>query len=214
MILLAGKSFLFLQEGKFEGWTELIGPRRYLIALSRNPDVMVKGPVLIRTKRKGQYVLLYKSYTYSRSAKSKKGTVWKCTLSKSEECKARMTTDDNLNVVASKGMTVVTTVNGATLLILNGYSFTNPAPMTGGERWFCSGRIRWKCNVCLCVNDDYELVCISNEHTHEPPREGVVDIDADQVGETSLFSVCDHGVVIGNISSSAQSDLTTSMATA
>ncbi|CAH1635560.1 unnamed protein product [Spodoptera littoralis] len=182
------------------------------------------GPVLIRTKRKGQYVLLYKSYTYSRSAKSKKGTVWKCTASKSEECEARMTTDDNLNVVASKGehthkptereVTVVTTVSGATLLILNGYSFTNPAPMTGGERWFCSGRIRWKCNVCLCVNDDYELVCISNEHSHEPPREGVVDTDVDRVGETHRYCVCDHGVATRNISSYAQLDLITSMVTA
>ncbi|PZC74406.1 hypothetical protein B5X24_HaOG207883 [Helicoverpa armigera] len=61
-----------------------------------------RGPVLIKSKRKGQYVLLYNSYTYSRSAKSKKGTVWKCTLSKAEECKARMTTDDFLNVVAKK----------------------------------------------------------------------------------------------------------------
>lgn len=66
-------------------------------------------------------------------------------------------------------VSVVTAVNGATLLMLNGYSFTNPAPMTGGERWYCSGRIRWNCNVCLCVNDDYELVCVSNEHTHKPP---------------------------------------------
>uniref|UniRef100_A0A2H1VS02 SFRICE_021207 n=1 Tax=Spodoptera frugiperda TaxID=7108 RepID=A0A2H1VS02_SPOFR len=95
-------------------------------------------------------------------------------------------------------VTVVTTVSGATLLILNGYSFTNPAPMAGGERWFCSGRIRWKCNVCLCVNDDYELRV-----------EG--DVNVDRVGETHRYSVCDHGVVIGNISSYAQSDRTTSM---
>ncbi|KPJ13098.1 hypothetical protein RR48_05207 [Papilio machaon] len=53
--------------------------------------------------------------------------------------------------------------------MLNGYSFTNPSPMTGGERWYCSGRLRWNCNVCLHVNDDYELVCIANEHGHSPP---------------------------------------------
>ncbi|KPI99434.1 hypothetical protein RR46_03799 [Papilio xuthus] len=53
--------------------------------------------------------------------------------------------------------------------MLNGYSFTNPSPMSGGERWYCSGRLRWNCNVCLHVNDDYELVCIANEHAHSPP---------------------------------------------
>ncbi|KAL0831859.1 hypothetical protein ABMA28_001389 [Loxostege sticticalis] len=53
--------------------------------------------------------------------------------------------------------------------MLNGYSFTNPSPMPGGERWYCSGRAKWNCSVCLHVNDDYELVCISNEHTHLPP---------------------------------------------
>ncbi|CAH2085764.1 unnamed protein product [Euphydryas editha] len=53
--------------------------------------------------------------------------------------------------------------------MLNGYAFTNPSPMSGGERWYCSGRIRWKCSVCLHVNDDYELVCISHEHAHDPP---------------------------------------------
>lgn len=63
----------------------------------------------------------------------------------------------------------MTAVDGATLLMLNGYSFTNPAPMSGGERWYCSGRIKFNCSVCLHVNDDYELVCISHEHSHKPP---------------------------------------------
>ncbi|CAB3250332.1 unnamed protein product [Arctia plantaginis] len=152
-----------------------------------------KGPVIIKGKKKGQYFLLYNSYTYTRSATSKKGKVWKCTSFKAEDCKVRMTTDDNLNVVVTKGdhnhdppereskpkhffiksnqlaVSVVTAIDGATLLMLNGYSFTNPSPMTGGERWYCSGRMKWKCNVCLHVNDDYELVCISNEHTHKAP---------------------------------------------
>lgn len=66
-------------------------------------------------------------------------------------------------------VSLVTAVDGATLLMLNGYSFRNPSPMSGGERWYCSGRVRWKCNVCLHVNDDYELVSISHQHTHTPP---------------------------------------------
>ncbi|GBP52260.1 hypothetical protein EVAR_9171_1 [Eumeta japonica] len=53
--------------------------------------------------------------------------------------------------------------------MLNGYSFSNPSPMNGGERWYCSGTLRWDCKVCLHVNDDYELVCISFEHNHPPP---------------------------------------------
>lgn len=59
------------------------------------------GPVLVKAK-KGTYILLYDSYTYRRSAKSKKGTVWKCTSSKIEDCKATLITDDNLNVVVTR----------------------------------------------------------------------------------------------------------------
>ncbi|KOB77042.1 Elongation factor 1-alpha [Operophtera brumata] len=66
-------------------------------------------------------------------------------------------------------VTVVTAIDGATLLMLNGFAFIDPSPMPNGERWYCSGRGRWNCSVCLHVNDDYELVCISNEHTHKPP---------------------------------------------
>lgn len=40
------------------------------------------------------------------------------------------------------------------------------------------------------------------------------DVNVDRVGETHRYSVCDHDVVIGNISSYAQSDRTTSMGTA
>lgn len=64
---------------------------------------LISGPVIIKGKKKGQYFLLYKSYTYTRSTTSKKGRVWKCTSYKSDECTARMTTDDNLNVVVTKG---------------------------------------------------------------------------------------------------------------
>ncbi|CAK1543863.1 unnamed protein product [Leptosia nina] len=64
---------------------------------------------------------------------------------------------------------VVTAIDGATLLMLNSYSFSNPSPTPGGERWYCSGRIPWKCCVCLHVNDDYEFVSISGEHCHLPP---------------------------------------------
>ncbi|KAG7309850.1 hypothetical protein JYU34_004362 [Plutella xylostella] len=53
--------------------------------------------------------------------------------------------------------------------MLNGYSFSNPSPIPGGERWYCSGRLRFKCTVCLHVNDDYELVCVSGDHCHSPP---------------------------------------------
>lgn len=53
--------------------------------------------------------------------------------------------------------------------MLNGYAFSCPSPMIGGERWYCSGRILWECKVCLHVNDDYELVCVSSEHSHTAP---------------------------------------------
>lgn len=61
------------------------------------------GPVLVKTKKKGKYNLLFKHYTYRRITKSKKGVVWKCTASKTDDCKAMLTTDDNLNIVSSRG---------------------------------------------------------------------------------------------------------------
>ncbi|XP_045767801.1 FLYWCH-type zinc finger-containing protein 1-like [Maniola jurtina] len=85
---------------------------------------------------------------------------------------------------SSVQMKVVTAVDGATILMLNGYAFTNPSPMSNGERWYCSGRIRWKCTVCLHVNDDYELVCISHEHSHDPP---VLEITAGEKLITLAF---------------------------
>lgn len=62
---------------------------------------MFAGPVLIRDKKK--YMLLYKRCTFTRRTKSKKGIVWKCTASKTDDCKVFITTDDNLNVVLKKG---------------------------------------------------------------------------------------------------------------
>lgn len=59
------------------------------------------GPVLIRDKKK--YMLLYKRCTFIRRTKSKKGIVWKCSASKTDDCKVFITTDDNLNVVLKKG---------------------------------------------------------------------------------------------------------------
>lgn len=61
------------------------------------------GPVLIKGAKKNVYNLVYKSYLYTRSAKSKKGVVWKCSASKTDECKAKITTDEYLNIVVSKG---------------------------------------------------------------------------------------------------------------
>lgn len=63
----------------------------------------ITGPVIIKGNKKGQYVLLYKGYKYTRRTKSKKGIVWKCITSKSDECNASLTTDPNLNVVFTKG---------------------------------------------------------------------------------------------------------------
>ncbi|CAH2040248.1 unnamed protein product, partial [Iphiclides podalirius] len=62
-----------------------------------------REPVLIKGNKKGKYTLLYRNHFFTRRTKSKKGIVWKCTASKTEDCKASLTTDDNLNVVVSKG---------------------------------------------------------------------------------------------------------------
>lgn len=48
-------------------------------------------------------MLLYKRCTFTRKTKSKKGIVWKCTASKTDDCQVFITTDDNLNVVLKKG---------------------------------------------------------------------------------------------------------------
>lgn len=48
-------------------------------------------------------MLLYKHCTFTRRSKSKKGIVWKCTASKTDDCKVFITTDDYLNVVLKKG---------------------------------------------------------------------------------------------------------------
>lgn len=48
-------------------------------------------------------MLLYKRCTFIRTTISKKGIVWKCSASKTDDCKVLITTDDNLNVVLKKG---------------------------------------------------------------------------------------------------------------
>ncbi|CAF4819615.1 unnamed protein product [Pieris macdunnoughi] len=59
-------------------------------------------PVLIKSAKK-KYALLYKSYTFTRCTKSKKGVVWKCSSNKTDNCKCVLTTDANLAIVQTKG---------------------------------------------------------------------------------------------------------------
>ncbi|XP_045515787.1 protein tramtrack, beta isoform-like isoform X11 [Pieris brassicae] len=61
-----------------------------------------QGPVLIKSAKK-KYALLYKSYTFTRCTKSKKGVVWKCSSNKTDNCKCVLTTDPNLAIVQTKG---------------------------------------------------------------------------------------------------------------
>ncbi|OWR46288.1 modifier of mdg4, partial [Danaus plexippus plexippus] len=129
---------------------------------------------------RGTNVLLYNRYTYARNNASRAGVSYACSSRSSKKCGAQvfLTNEGVISVVKEQHshepprfyiIKVVTAVDGATLLMLDGYVFTNPSPMSGGERWYCSGRVKWKCAVCLHVNDDYELVCISHKHGHEPP---------------------------------------------
>lgn len=65
--------------------------------------ICITDAVLIKSGKKGRYVLLYKNFTYTRRSKSKKGIVWKCSLGKQENCDVTVTTNDNLDVVLKKG---------------------------------------------------------------------------------------------------------------
>ncbi|KOB77041.1 Mod(Mdg4)-v26 [Operophtera brumata] len=63
------------------------------------------SPVLLKPDKKGskgKYVLLYQGYTYRKCAKTKKGNSWKCTSSKTDDCKAIVVTDESLNVILTK----------------------------------------------------------------------------------------------------------------
>ncbi|XP_045767629.1 uncharacterized protein LOC123868955 [Maniola jurtina] len=62
-----------------------------------------KDPILIKNDKKGVYVLVYEGYQFTRRAKSKQGTVWKCISSKSDQCNVTMTTDPNLKIVSLIG---------------------------------------------------------------------------------------------------------------
>lgn len=64
----------------------------------------ISGPIIIQSKKSKQVV--YNGNTYRRCTKSKKGIIWKCTSSKSDDCKVTITTDDLkgvLSVVLKKG---------------------------------------------------------------------------------------------------------------
>ncbi|VVC90617.1 unnamed protein product [Leptidea sinapis] len=107
------------------------------------------GPVLIKAS-KNKYILLFKSYTFRRCTKSKKGVVWKCTNSKSDGCKAILTTED-LNVVIEKGdhnhtkpkveskkhvyfIIVVTMSSGNKFLVINGHTFRKEVSVNGATK--------------------------------------------------------------------------------
>ncbi|GBP52259.1 hypothetical protein EVAR_9170_1 [Eumeta japonica] len=64
---------------------------------------LVVGAVLIKPEKGSKYKLLYKRHTFNKCTKSKKGIVWKCSLSKKENCDAKIVTDENLRIVSSKG---------------------------------------------------------------------------------------------------------------
>lgn len=63
----------------------------------------ISDPVLVKGSKKGRYILLYKGFSFTRRSKSKKGVVWKCIASKTDECTSTLTTDPNLNLVLTKG---------------------------------------------------------------------------------------------------------------
>lgn len=69
------------------------------------------------------------------------------------------------------GPRFVQTLNGAKLLILNGYSFSkNTMAKNGNCRYTCSNAASKKCKAYLHLNSDCVITKIIEEHNHEPPQ--------------------------------------------